>query len=321
MPRLKIRAAIGRFLFPADSDRWLALLRIGLAAQVILFCLSLRRDWNAVFTGEGSVFISRDLIEAILKIETPFIPQIGWFVNLGNHLHLGEQTTLSILWALLLSAGCCLLVGFFSRSAAVIAWLVHLCAAKSGDFLAYGVDNLTTIGLFYLAIAPLPDRFALDFKLWPPRSIDPARFGFHRRLLQLHLCAIYFFSGLTKCLGASWWNGASIWRALTRPPFNVIPVDWLISWKVVLPVMGITVCVLETTYPALIWPKHTRVLWLVGILTMHIAIGLSMGLLLFSLIMVVLNVAAFGPESWTMFERSWHFSGAAAAKPRPSAAA
>ena len=292
----KFQERILSFLFSPESDRWLALLRFGLGLQVVAYSLSFRTDWQALFAGEGSAFISRNLTDAILKIENPFVPQIGWFVTLGNHVGLGEQTTLSILWALLFSAGCGLLLGLFCRVSAIMAWLLHLCAAKSGDFLAYGVDNLMTIGLFYLAIAPPPDRYALDSKLWKSKAKDPARLGFYRRVLQLHLCVIYFFSGMTKCLGAGWWNGDSIWRALTRPPFNIIPVELLVSWKVVFPFLGIAVCIIETSYPIFIWWKKTRLLWLVSVLAMHIGIGLSMGLYLFSMIMVVLNLAAFGPD-------------------------
>ena len=35
-------------------------------------------------------------------------------------------------------------------------------------------------------------------------------------------------------------------------------------------------------------------IWLISVLGMHIAIGLTMGMYLFALIMIVLNVAAFG---------------------------
>jgi riboflavin transporter FmnP len=322
MATVKFRERILNFLFAAGSDGWLALLRFGLGLQIVFYSLSLRGDWQALFAGEGSGFVSRDLTEAILKIENPFVPQIGWFVVLGSHAGIGEQTTLSILWALLFSAGCGLLLGLVCRPSAIIAWLLHLCAAKSGDFLTYGVDNLMTIGLFYLAIAPLPDRYALGSKLWKTKRIDPGRLGFHRRVLQLHLCIIYFFSGLTKCLGAGWWNGASIWRALTRPPFNIIPVELLVSWKILFPFLGVAVCVIETSYPIFIWWKKTRLVWLVSVLAMHIAIGLSMGLYLFSLIMVVLNVAAFGPGTWIMapqWARSVLFENRRV-EPRPSGA-
>ncbi len=301
---IRFREHLSGFLFSPDSDRWLALLRFGLSFHVALYCLSLRGDWNELFAGDGNGFISRDLTEAILKVENPFVPRLGWMVSLGSHLGLNEQTILSIVWTLLLSASSCLLLGLFCRSSALIAWLLHLGAVKSGDFLAYGMDNFTTIGLFYLAIAPLPDRYALDSKLWKSSTKDLRLLGFHRRVLQVHLCAIYFFSGITKCLGAGWWTGASMWRALTRPPFNVIPLQLLLSWKVVLPFLGITVCLIEMGYPVFIWLKRTRLVWLVCVLGMHIAIGLTMGLYLFSLIMIILNAAAFGPDfcltSWKL---------------------
>jgi len=42
--------------------------------------------------------------------------------------------------------------------------------------------------------------------------------------------------------------------------------------------------------------KKTRFIWLVCIVGMHIAIGLTMGMYLFALTMIVLNLAAFGPD-------------------------
>ena len=164
--------------------------------------------------------------------------------------------------------------------------------------LAYGVDTFTTIGLFYLMIAPLPDRFAVDSILWKPRLRDPERLGFHRRVLQLHLCLIYFFGGISKSIGIDWWNGDSIWRALTRPPFNLIAPELLARSVPLLAALGIAVCLLETGYPIFIWIRRTRVPWLLGVLVMHLSIGLAMGLYLFALIMIVLNLAAFAPVRW-----------------------
>lgn len=99
-----------------------------------------------------------------------------------------------------------------------------------------------------------------------------------------------------KCLGLGWWNGASIWRALTRPPFNVIAPEMIVSWRFLLPPLGIVILLLETGYPFFIWHRKTRMPWLLCVCAMHIGIGLSMGLYLFSFVMIVLNVAAFGAD-------------------------
>jgi len=251
----------------------------------------LRNDWNYLLSGTG-----RELAEALLSLESHFVPRLGWFVALGTHTGLRVETVLSIVWACLLAAGCCLLVGLACRLSAILAWLLHLCAAKTGGFVSYGVDNFMTIGLFYLMLSPLPDRYSLDWRLRELRPKDPHLLGFWRRVLQLHLCIIYFFSGLTKCLGSGWWDGSNIWRSLIRPPFNVIDPKILVQGKLIFPIAGIVICLLETGYPFFIWNNKTRGVWLICICGMHILIGLAMGMWLFSLVMIVLNVAAFGPE-------------------------
>jgi len=271
----------------------LTILRFGLGFQTALYSLSLRSDWNDLLGGTG--VSSRDLAEALLSVESHFVPRLGWFVALGEHLGLSERTILAITWICLLAAGCGLLLGLASRSSAILAWFLHLCAAESGGFVSYGMDNFMTIGLFYLMLSPLPDRYSLDWRLRKTGSRDPQILGFWRRVLQLHLCVIYFFSGLTKCLGSGWWNGSNVWRALIRPPFNVIDPETLVRWKYFFPVAGIFVCLLEIGYPFFIWHTKTRRIWLIGICAMHVGIGLAMGMYLFAFIMIVLNVAAFGP--------------------------
>ena len=283
------------FLFPNGTDSWLTVLRLGLGLQTTLYSLSLRNDWNYLLAGTSGL-INRNLADALLSVESRFVPRLGWLVALGEHVGLGEGIVLSAAWICLLIAGCSLLIGFTCRVSAILAWFLHLCAAKSGGFVSYGVDNFMTIGLFYLMLSPLPDRNSLDWRLRRSRPKNPQLLGFWRRVLQLHLCVIYFFSGLTKCLGSGWWNGSSVWRALIRPPFNVIDPEILVSWKYLFPVVAISIWALEIGYPFLIWSSKTRKIWLICICALHAGIGLTMGMYLFALIMIVLNVAAFSPD-------------------------
>jgi hypothetical protein len=291
----ELRQRVIDFCFPAESDIWLATLRIGLGLQVVLYALSLRDDWSYFLAGTGHGLISRNLGEAILSLESYFVPRLGWLVSLGARSGFPEETVLSVAWICLLVSGCGLLVGLASRGSAILAWFLHLCAAKSGGLVSYGVDNFMTIGLFYLMLSPLPDRYSLDWRLRKSRANDPQLLGFWRRVLQVHLCIIYFFSGLTKCLGPGWWDGSNLWRALIRPPFNIIGPEILLRWTYLFPLAGILICLLEIGYPFFIWNGKTRKFWLIGICAMHLGIGLMMGMYLFALTMIVLNVAAFVP--------------------------
>lgn len=263
--------------------------------QVLLSTLSLSRDWNYLLAGTGGGLISRNLSEAILSLESPLIPRLGWLVQIGARFGVGEETILSAAWLCLLCAAVLLLAGLLCRPAAIAAWFIQLSAVKSGGLVSYGMDNFTTIGLFYLMLSPLPDRYSLDWRWRGPLAHDRRLLGFFRRVLQIHLCLIYFFGGIAKSLGTGWWDGSNLWRALIRPPFDIIAPETLISWQYVFPVAGIVICLLELGYAFFIWSRKTRLVWLGAILGMHIAVGLTMGMYLFSLIMIVLNLAAFGP--------------------------
>jgi hypothetical protein len=237
---------------------------------------------------------------------------MSWVIAAGEQVGLNEVASLTSAWALLLVGSVLLTMGLLSRTSAFICWFLHLCAAKSGGLVAYGIDNLMTCGLFYLMLSPLPDRWALDFRLRRQRTRCAELLGFFRRILQLHLCVIYFTGGLTKALGSGWWNGDNLWRALTRPPFEVIPPEIVARFSWALAALGIAVWVIEIGYPVFIWPQRTRLLWLALISAMHFGIGMGMGMHLFAVVMIVLNVAAFGPaETRTSAER--------AAEPAPAA--
>jgi Vitamin K-dependent gamma-carboxylase len=282
------------FLFPPETDKWLGALRVGLGLQVAVYSLFLKSDWHYLFASTGRGLVSRKLGEAITSFDSPLIPKLGWLVALGGYAHIGEDAVLSIVWGCLLCMGLLLLLGLFSRPAAIIAWFLHLCAAESGGLFAYGADNFMTTGLFYLMLSPLPDRYSLDHWLLKVELRRPHLLGFWRRVLQVHMCFVYFIGGLAKCLGNGWWDGSNLWRSLTRPPFNLISPDILVRFKYALPILGISICLIELGYPFFIWIRKTRLFWLVCILVMHAAIGLAMGMYLFALVMIVLNFAAFG---------------------------
>ena len=291
-----VRKSLDTFFFPARSTAWIGWLRIGLGLAIAVYSISLWRDWSYLFGSSSDGLNSRELGEDILSLDSALLPRLGWFIALGARAGLDEVISLRAVLGLLLASGILLLCGLFSRPAAIIAWLLHLAAQCSGAFTSYGVDHFITNGLFYLMLCPMPDCYSLDVRLFGSKSLNPHRIGFHQRLLQLHLCLIYFFAGLAKCLGAGWWNGNSIWRALTRAPFDVVSPDFLIRWSWFFPLAGIAIWLIEFGYPFLIWPRRTRPICLVAVTAMHAGIGATMGLYLFALVLVVLNLAAFAPE-------------------------
>src|SRR5438874_505044 len=141
------------FLFPREGDGWLSLLRVGLGILTVFYAISLQHDWEYLFARNGHELVGPDVAEALLSTQSPLVPRLGWLTAVGIRIGLSESIVLSIAWWLLVIAGAALVAGVFSRASAVVAWLVHLSAAKSAGFLCYGVDNFMTIGFFYLGQA------------------------------------------------------------------------------------------------------------------------------------------------------------------------
>lgn len=292
----RMRERFLKFLFPHNSTEWLSFLRVGLALIAVAYSFSTRGRWTDLVGGQSFGLLGRDMSEIWSADDSRLIPRISWLIGAGHVLGLSEPFILRLSWSCLLVASLFLLVGLACRPAAIAAWFFHLCAAKSGGLLSYGVDNFMTIGLFYLTLSPFPDRWSLDYKISGKAMASPERLGFHRRMLQLTLCLVYFFGGLSKCIGLGWWSGESIWRALTQPPFEILSPDLVFYFRGLLPATGVLVCLLETAYPVFIWGR-TRRAWLIAICGMHLLIGLTMGMWLFGAVLVVLNLAAFGPSS------------------------
>ena len=139
--------------------------------------------------------MSRALTEAILSSETRLTPRLGWLVTAGHWFGLDEGIVISAAWlGLLVAAGCFLLVGLFCRPAAIVAWFLYLCSVKSGELFSYGVDNFTTIGLFYVLIAPLPDPVRPRSEASEEAHDRSGAHGFpSSRIATSPLCRLFFW--------------------------------------------------------------------------------------------------------------------------------
>src|SRR5438874_357222 len=92
------RRQLNAFLFSPDSGEWLSILRIGLGLEIVLCSWSLRADWGRMFARGSTGFLNREFSEAILSIQNPFVPRLGWLVAIGERLGLSEQTMLGTAW-------------------------------------------------------------------------------------------------------------------------------------------------------------------------------------------------------------------------------
>lgn len=224
------------------------------------------------------------------------LPHIGNVALALKPLGLSADQTVYILLAVWLFALVGLLAGIYTRSMAVLTWCIHYLWMHAGGGLVYGMDIFTHIALLYAMLMPCGDALSLDVLVGRRKSEPSVAAGVTRRMLQLHVCIVYTSSGLEKAAGIQWWNGEAIWRSLMLPVFNQYNFGWLAHVPWLAMAIGWSVMVIETGYGFAVWFRGTRAIWIALAIAMHLGIGMFLGMWTFALIMIILNLGAFGPE-------------------------
>jgi hypothetical protein len=264
------------------SPRPLAALRVGLPLLLLIHLVWLSSDILALHGSRG--IIPWELTDLLHDPWVPGLPTLAKaFVPLGVSAHTATILLLSGYAGSLLS----LALGFHTRLSAFLAWGLHLSLVTSGFASFYGVDQIANTFLFYLLL--FPSGRAWTFESRREKTIPVGCL----RVMQIHLCLIYLAAGLEKAMGRQWWNGEAIWQAVTQPVFSTFALGWLARYPWIPMLAGWGTLVVETGYAFLIWPRRTRKMWCIATIGLHLGLGLFMGLVFFSSVMILLTGCLF----------------------------
>ena len=117
------------------------------------------------------------------------------------------------------------------------------------------------------------------------------------RLIQLHLCIVYLFSGLAKLEGENWLAGTAVWWAVANYEYQSLEATWLANWPVLVALATHATVYWELFYCFLVWNRFTRPLMLGMAFLIHGGIALYMGMITFGLIMIVANLSFISPAT------------------------
>lgn len=300
LPRFS--AAVRDFFVRPVSPLPLGLFRIFIAAFALLQAALWYPDWAAFFGQDG--WIQWEISQAFNQ---------AWHLHLADVYHWLEPLSLSpeavvegFFWVYVLAA-LGLLLGWYTRAWAVVTWLCHHIMMSTLPTFVYGVDIFLHISLFYLMVMPVAKSLSLDLRQGRASALPTWASTLAVRVLQLHLCLVYFSAGFEKMLYENWWNGNVIWRAMVQPDFSQFDMRWLARLPWLPMALSWFTMVIETFYFIGMWIPRLRGYWLGALVGLHVGIGLFLGLYLFGLIMILLSVAAYGPAVY----RDWQRAGGA----------
>lgn len=280
---------MNKFLLPTNvNPSYLVFLRIATGAILLLSIIALWPDFGKLYGLEG--LVDHQLLTIKQGYASPTI--YGLIEKIKRLLPIEEQQILSGIFIVYISLCFLLMAGLLTKLAAFNLIILHGLIFTSLPQFSYGFDYFCTIALFYCWVFPNQRYGSLDRKLL--NLSDSKWTGFCLRILQVHVCLVYFFSGLGKIVGHTWRNGEALWKTVHLPYFEgAIHFDALAAYPWLWIVGGWGIALLELLYPFFIFRPKTRNFMLALILALHVGIALVLGLYLFSAIMIALNIAAF----------------------------
>jgi len=182
-------------------------------------------------------------------------------------------------------------LGLWTRVTSVLALLAAISYVNRVPVALFGLDQINIMLTFYLAIGPSGQALSVDRWLanrrGAPAPLPSVCANLAQRLIQVHMCVIYLFAGISKLQGPSWWNGEAMWRAFANLEYQSLDMTWLAWHPWLVNLMTLVSVVWEISFCVLVWRRLWRPLVLAGALVLHIGIGACLGMWTFGLIMLV----------------------------------
>lgn len=206
-------------------------------------------------------------------------------------------------------AAAAMMLGWQTRFAVPIAWFMTLMVCHRQTGALFGLDQVVMMLAMYCMLCPCGSVYSLDSlnsQSSGKTSGKPSvAVNVSTRLLQVHLCIIYLFGGLSKMRGDFWWEGSAMWWSIVNYEYQSLSLVWLGRSPLIIALLTHATLFWETFYAALVWPRLTRPCMLAMAVFVHGGIGLFLGMPTFGFMMIVANLVFIEPESVSRIVSRW----------------
>ncbi len=264
----------------------LALMRIFLTGTMLhLYFL---RSWNIIYFTDGWLMPRSLALETMDEFTRPLWGWYFWPDSMMGGVHSIYVFTLLLLF-----------LGIGGRALTALAWVLHMGFMYRNYGAVFGADVIGGVFLFYLAFSDSCARLSIFnfFKRKKPLRMESDWLSSAMmRMIQFQICIIYAYTGFEKLKGISWWDGTALWSVLANP--QMVNMDWtfLRHLPLAIAIGSFLSIIFEIYFPAAMLNPKGRKYWLITGLFFHGSIGLFMGLMHFSLIMLSTYFLFLEPE-------------------------
>ncbi len=308
------------FWFSPRLPHTLAIIRIAtgflMAYSHLIWCLRLSDFMgpNALITKELSRRLHQD----------DFAWSYLWYIDSMPFLWIHQIVAIVVCLAFGL--------GLLTRLTVPLGWLMTLMVCHRMTGFLFGFDQVIMMLSMYLMLAPCGSVWSIDSWLnerlvgtttsdksqstpqvnsqrsilqWLLPSAHPSSMTtVATRLIQLHLCVVYLFGGISKLRGEMWWDGSAMWFSAVAYEYQSLDLTWIGNFPLLAATVTHATLFWEVFYVAAVWPKWTRPLVLMMAVMVHGGIALFLGMITFGFMMIVANFAFVEPL-WLLGAWNW----------------
>ncbi len=233
----------------------------------------------------------------------------GWPSFLGVFAQSGG-TGFDVLYLATVAFGTSMMLGLYTRAATFMTLFLWVSLYVSNPFVGSGGDAILRMVLLYLCFTDSGRHWSLDARIRRQRGeirgIVPSWMSntLHNlaMILIIHqVVMVYLGSSFWKVQSAVWKDGTAVYYPLQTDAYS--------PWSDVLqPLYAQSAFIAGATYtaifvqmffPVFLLYRPTRFLALIMITGMHLGIGLLMGIMYFSLVMIAVDMILVSDRSWT----------------------
>lgn len=282
------------FWFSAQQPHALATIRI-CCGMMLTYVHVIWAARLSDFLGEHA-WIDRQTIQQIHREDWAW----SWLWYTDSSVLLGLHQALAIVVCVMMT------FGVLTRITVPLAWFLTLMVCHRATLALFGLDQVVVMLSMYLMVSRCGSVWSVDVWLrnrfggawFLPESSPCVSNNIATRLIQIHLCVIYLFGGLSKMRGEMWFDGSALWYTIVNYEYQSLDLTWLGKSRIAISTLTAATIFWETFYCALVWPRLTRPIALAMALLVHAGIALGLGMITFGSIMIVANFAFIDPRAF-----------------------
>ncbi|WP_049929202.1 HTTM domain-containing protein [Halopiger goleimassiliensis] len=263
--------------------RGLAALRIALGALLILDLLLRARDLSTFYTDDG-----------VLPLEALFADYSSVY---SLHALSGEAWVQALLFLVAGVFALALLVGYRTRIATIVSWLLLLSLHVRNPMILHGGDVLLRMLLFWSIFLPLGERWSIDARRLDRDRTTVASIGTMALLAQVVL--MYVVNAVHKTRGDLWMEGEAVVHTFQADQYTYLLGPVLADHHALLGLFGYAWMGLLLLAPLLVVLTGVRrTVFTTLFVGMHLGMFVTIRIDVFPLIVVAALLAFYPPVFW-----------------------